>query len=102
MKRAAVAFCVLLGGLIGSVHADELLISAIEQADHDSLATPPRGATMSQVKHRFGMPAQMLPAVGKPPITRWIYPQFIVYFEHRWVIDSVESHRGESENPSAK
>lgn len=102
MKRAAFAFCVLLGGLIGCAHAQQLLISAIEQADHDSLATPPRGATMSKVKQRFGMPARILPAVGKPPITRWIYPQFIVYFEHRWVIDTVESHPADSENPSAK
>jgi len=27
--------------------------------------------------------------VGKPPISRWEYPGFVVYFEHEHVIHSV-------------
>ncbi len=45
--------------------------------------------TMDQVVQRFGEPAEKVPAVGKPPITRWKYPGFVVYFESSYVIDSV-------------
>jgi hypothetical protein len=30
-----------------------------------------------------------IPAVGRPPISRWEYPGFIVYFEHEHVIHAV-------------
>ena len=42
---------------------------------------PPRGLTMAQVEQRFGAPAERFAAVGQPPITRWVYPAFVVYFE---------------------
>jgi hypothetical protein len=38
--------------------------------------------SMSQVLERFGEPLQRLAPVGDPPITRWVYERFIVYFEH--------------------
>ena len=53
-------------------------------------------ANMSQVQAKFGTPAQKLaPVAGpndrkhNPPITRWIYPTFEVYFEYDHVIDAV-------------
>lgn len=52
-------------------------------------ATPSRGATMSAVEARFGAPASKRAAVGDPPITRWDYPQFSVFFEHDRVIHAV-------------
>jgi len=52
---------------------------------------PGRGATMAQVEQRFGAPREKLSPVGKPPITRWIYPNYTVYFEYEYVIDSVRS-----------
>ncbi len=52
-------------------------------------AAPARGATMGAVERNLGKPAQVLPAVGDPPITRWVYPAFTVYFEHQYVIHSV-------------
>ena len=54
--------------------------------------------TMDQVASKFGAPATKVPAVGKPPISRWEYPGFIVYFEHEHVIHSVVAN---SLNPSA-
>ena len=61
---------------------------AVKESD---LATPNRGMTMSQVAAKFGTPVTKLPAVGKPPISRWEYPGFVVYFEADYVIHSVVS-----------
>jgi hypothetical protein len=43
---------------------------------------------MNMVKARFGKPNEKLPAVGTPPITRWVYDEFTVYFEHKMVVHS--------------
>jgi hypothetical protein len=59
---------------------------AVKESD---VATPARGMTMDQVATKFGAPATKIPAVGKPPISRWEYPGFIVYFEANHVIHSV-------------
>jgi hypothetical protein len=59
---------------------------AVKQSD---VATPQRGMTMDQVSTKFGAPVAKVPAVGKPPIARWEYPGFVVYFEHEHVIHSV-------------
>ena len=53
------------------------------------VATPTRGMTMDQVADKFGVPVTKLPPVGTPPIARWDYPGFVVYFEHQHVIHSV-------------
>lgn len=54
-----------------------------------SVTVPARGLEMDQVENRFGVPEAKLPAVGEPPITRWIYNGFTVYFEDRYVIHAV-------------
>jgi hypothetical protein len=59
---------------------------AVKESD---VATPARGMTMDQVASKFGAPVTKVPAVGKPPISRWEYPGFIVYFEATHVIHSV-------------
>ena len=89
MKRAAFALGLLLG-IVGqpTAHADRLLNTAA-QTDSGPPVDPVRGATMNQVKRHFGIPARIFPPVGEPPITRWAYPQFVVYFERQWVIHSV-------------
>lgn len=50
---------------------------------------PARGSTMAKVQERFGEPTNRHSAVGNPPITRWDYPQFSVYFEHDRVLHAV-------------
>lgn len=50
---------------------------------------PVRGSTMATVQDRFGEPTNRHSAVGNPPITRWDYPQFSVYFEHDRVLHAV-------------
>ena len=44
---------------------------------------------MAQVLERFGEPLQRLAPVGDPPITRWVYERFIVYFEHDITLHAV-------------
>jgi len=59
---------------------------AVKDSD---VTTPTRGMSMEQVSTKFGTPVTKVPAVGKPPISRWEYPGFIVYFEADHVIHSV-------------
>lgn len=54
---------------------------------------PGRGASMKQVEKQFGKPKRKLAPVGKPPITRWVYDNYTVYFEYEYVIDSVENDK---------
>ena len=44
---------------------------------------------MSQVEARFGSPTTKHSAVGDPPITRWDYAQFSVFFEYDKVLHAV-------------
>lgn len=52
-------------------------------------ALPSRGSTMESVKAKFGAPLQEAPAVGTPPITRWDYSGYSVFFENDKVLHSV-------------
>lgn len=54
---------------------------------------PVRGMSMRRVEARFGQPDTKLPAVGEPPITRWVYPDYTVYFEHQYTLHSVLKRR---------
>jgi hypothetical protein len=73
------------------VHAETLRMK-VKQEQHMNM--PSRGMTMAQVKHEFGAPLKVLPTRGgsskyQPPIHRWEYAQYIVYFEYNHVIHSV-------------
>lgn len=59
-------------------------------------SVPTRGMTMAQVKDRFGPPQRVRAPVGQPPITRWYYPGFTVYFERNLTLDTVinQPHAG--------
>jgi len=55
----------------------------------DGVVRPTQGMNMSQVEQKFGPAEQKFPAVGEPPITRWQYTEFDVFFEYDKVIHSV-------------
>ena len=98
--RALLVGTVLASGLAGIATADMVAVDhgiAVKESD---VNTPSRGMTMSQVASKFGEPVSKVAAVGKPPISRWEYPGFVVYFEHEHVIHSVVSG-GASEPPAA-
>ena len=73
-------------------HADTLLIERTRVAQNQDL--PKRGSSMAQVQARYGAPQHKYPAVGgggprTPPITRWEYESFSVYFENNHVVNAV-------------
>ena len=48
-----------------------------------------RGTTQAQVESKYGSPVSKKAPVGDPPISRWEYQDFTVYFEHDRVIHAV-------------
>jgi outer membrane protein assembly factor BamE (lipoprotein component of BamABCDE complex) len=84
--RNLVLAAALASGLAGAATVAVDNGIAVKESD---VATPTRGMTMSQVAAKFGAPVTKVPAVGKPPISRWEYPGFVVYFEADHVIHSV-------------
>lgn len=71
--------------------ADVLLIEEVRERMRRDL--PENGLTRQQVEQRYGAPNERRAPVGEPPITRWIYDDYSVYFEYDLVIESV-LHRG--------
>ena len=72
--------------------ADTLLMDRVKE--ERSMNAPRRGMSMAQVESRYGAPSSKLPTAGgdaplHPPINRWVYPNYIVYFERNHVINSV-------------
>ena len=74
--------------------ADTVVVNDQVQVRESHADVPKRGLTMNDVERHFGAPVTRHPAVGgasaqQPPITRWDYNGFSVFFEHDRVIDSV-------------
>lgn len=68
--------------------ADELTTPPAPTAE-ESANRPARGMSMEKVEAIFGAPSNRVPAIGEPPISRWEYPGFVVYFENHLVIHTV-------------
>ena len=82
----------LLIALTLPAQADVLLMDAISAAppnDTTGVPRPHRGTDMARVLTNHGDPQNVRDAIGEPPITRWIYPSYTVYFEHDRVINVV-------------
>ncbi len=90
-RRLLVATVLATGiaGIADSARAETIAVDNGIAVKPSDVATPTRGMTMDQVAAKFGAPKAKEPAVGNPPISRWEYPGFIVYFEHTHVIHSV-------------
>ncbi|MFI4913796.1 MAG: hypothetical protein ACHQAR_01195 [Steroidobacterales bacterium] len=73
----------------GTVAAETIVIDDQVVVRDSAIARPAQGMTMKTVEARFGAPAERHPAVGKPPITRWDYAAFTVFFENDRVIHAV-------------
>ena len=69
---------ILLGCLASFSYAEDMIY-------------PGRGASMSDVQKQVGEPDKKLDAVGEPPISRWVYSKFTVYFENEIVIHTVRN-----------
>ncbi len=66
----------------------------VHSATVPSAALPRNNLTKIAVREKFGDPREQLPPVGEPPISRWRYPDYTVYFERDLVIISVANEVG--------
>lgn len=94
MKTLSASLALALAVLAPAVGAETLLVERVQA--EAVITLPSRGSSMSQVQAKFGAPVQKLPPIAgpnsrkhNPPITRWVYPAFEVYFEYNHVIDAV-------------
>lgn len=87
MRKRLIA--AILAAAAPAALADVLLIDGVEMAAQSAPQRPARGMSMTRVEASFGTPSQKIGAVGEPPISRWDYSAFVVYFEHDKVIHTV-------------
>lgn len=75
-------------------YAETILLPIAGQGGYlGDMEKPTKGQTQPQINAQFGEPVHIGVPSGKPPITRWDYPDFSVYFEGDVVIHSVLKHR---------
>ncbi|HEU0153583.1 MAG TPA: hypothetical protein VFQ84_09590 [Arenimonas sp.] len=94
MKALTLSLALTAGLLLQApAQADTLLVDRVQA---ESQPMPARGQTMAQVEAKFGAPQQKhAPVAGpgdrqhNPPITRWDYAGYSVYFENSHVVDAV-------------
>ena len=60
-----------------------------QQSAASGVQLPQHGESSASVKRLYGEPLKSSQAVGEPPISRWQYAGFAVYFEHDHVIHAV-------------
>ena len=89
MKTRVAALLACFAALAGTVVAETLVIDDQVRVRDARIATPARGMSMRAVEQRFGAPVTRHATVGQPPITRWDYNGFSVFFEHDKVIHAV-------------
>ena len=70
------------------VIAEQQLIKISKQGN-TTIQTPIHGKNMEDVRTEFGEPIEKVTEIGQPPITRWVYKNFTVYFESNIVIHTV-------------
>ena len=73
----------------GPAFAETLVVNDQVEVRDSSVDRPARGSTQAAVEAHFGAPQTRHATVGKPPITRWDYPGFAVFFEGNRVIHAV-------------
>lgn len=75
-----------------SAQGDRLIIDNVNQREVATSARPNRGMSMETVEAQWGAPLTKRNAIGDPPITRWEYQAFVVYFEYSNVIHAVNTN----------
>jgi hypothetical protein len=77
----------LFFGAFGMSYADTLDMEGM--APDANSGRPTRGMTAASVESKYGAPQSKQAAVGDPPISRWEYTGFVVFFEYDRVIHAV-------------
>jgi hypothetical protein len=73
----------------GAAQSETIAVDDQVMVRESDIARPSRGMTMHAVEAKFGAPAARHEAVGEPPISRWDYHGFRVFFEKDRVIHAV-------------
>ena len=89
MAKIIAASCMFLALAAGVARADTLLIDGVEGDAQSASSRPKSDMTMTAVESKYGAPTRKHATVGQPPITRWDYTGFSVYFENHRVIHAV-------------
>ena len=85
-KLRTLSLLALLLAAMGTASAETLKMDGASAAND---GRPTRGMTQAGVESKFGSPSAVKAPVGEPPITRWEYSNFVVFFEHDRVIHAV-------------
>jgi hypothetical protein len=93
-KKLAVSLAVELSAVLavvlaGTAQAETIALDDQVMVRESDIARPSRGMTMHAVQAKFGTPQERHEAVGEPPISRWDYHGFRVFFEKDRVIHAV-------------
>ena len=80
-------FAALLMMASNLAFADVLIIDEVRQVARMNL--PGNGESKGNVESSLGSPSQKHQPVGDPPITRWDYKDYSVYFEYNLVLFTV-------------
>jgi outer membrane protein assembly factor BamE (lipoprotein component of BamABCDE complex) len=84
----AILFTGVLAGFSALV-AEEIKIPIGQQGKGEGIIVPYKGMKQSEVREAYGEPMTVHATVGQPPITRWDYPRFSVFFEYQATIHAV-------------
>lgn len=104
-KLLSLSFACVLGFIIQAQNAiaEEIRIPIGEQAkDQTPIDMPTKGMSKERVKSLFGEPLEEVPAKGEPPISRWKYQEFTVYFDSNAVIHCVRNFQPKANHIEVK
>lgn len=81
--------------------AEEIRIPVGQQAKNQAaIDMPSTGTSKEVVRNLFGDPLEEIPPKGNPPISRWKYEGFTVYFDNDRVIHSVRNFQPKATIPA--
>lgn len=87
--RKLLVTILLAASLAGPAAGETIVVDDQVMVRESSVERPARGMSMAAVEARFGAPSARHEAVGQPPITRWDYGDFSVFFEFEHVVHAV-------------
>ncbi len=79
----------LLAVFSGPLSAEVLTINQFQPEARPGDQMFVNGLSEQAVLGRFGEPVRKVAPVGQPPISRWIYDEFTVYFEYQTALHAV-------------
>ncbi len=89
VKNIAIALIVGIGATFSSLLVAENLSTSVAEQGNRSTQTPQNGQKMDNIETQYGTPIEKVMAIGEPPISRWVYSEFTVYFENETVLHAV-------------